>query len=411
MNLYFYFLFMATIYVTGGGTLQSAINLAAAGSTLLVDDGVYFPINVDKNLTISSLYGYEHCIIDGGGVKRCANRTNGLVNLYGFTLSAGAIISGDGQTGNGGGTRYFNIVQDCLFSKCSCYNTAGAYDGNDNTCSCINCRFESNYVGQYAIAVNGYYFDCYFYGNHCSSSGSQRKSIVFQPRHIENCVFENNATGSNGSIIHPNNNTISWWATVRNCIFKNNYCYGSTDTCVQDAKIENCLFYNNGASRKFGSMTQNCGVKNCTFYGNNTNYGEIIRTRRNNNSSVNYIDNSVFTKIDIRGNIYANNQIVQIRNCRFNTYYIDKNNLSVVHFTDCISGQAISSAQFLNPDYENFHLSSTSPYISAGNYELIPPSRKDMNYRFYKDPPSIGCYQYHDPGNIPNKAYPLGGFK
>lgn len=88
-------------------TLQTAVDRAVNGDTVLVADGTYAPIHVeDKRITIESENGYKTTIIDGGGTNGCMYAvysiwdmpsTNAI--LRGFTLANGYSYRGAGACG------------------------------------------------------------------------------------------------------------------------------------------------------------------------------------------------------------------------------------------------------------------------------------------------------------------------
>ncbi|HOG51558.1 MAG TPA: hypothetical protein PKY10_13290, partial [Lentisphaeria bacterium] len=88
-------------------SIQAAIDAAAEGDTILVDDGIYSPIQTaDKDITIRSVNGAQTTIIDGGKAERCAtlggpDSAQNTV-LDGFTLRNGYAAEGEGGGAYGG---------------------------------------------------------------------------------------------------------------------------------------------------------------------------------------------------------------------------------------------------------------------------------------------------------------------
>ncbi len=79
-----------TTTVLAEGTIQTAIDSAAGGSTVCVPSGTYTgPIEVNKNITLASLSGPSATIINGG-----VKITSSGVTVKGFTVNAG-IVSGE----------------------------------------------------------------------------------------------------------------------------------------------------------------------------------------------------------------------------------------------------------------------------------------------------------------------------
>src|SRR6516162_2930207 len=82
-------------------TIQSAINAASAGDTVLVSPGTYYE-NLDfkgKAITVASAAGSQATIIDGSHAGSVVNFSNGEGPdsiIEGFTLQNGSAIWGSG---------------------------------------------------------------------------------------------------------------------------------------------------------------------------------------------------------------------------------------------------------------------------------------------------------------------------
>ena len=89
--------FANTLYVSTGGNIQDAVNLAADGDLILVNDGTYLlssSISITKNVIIRSQNGAAVTIIDGGNSVRCLYLNNIGTVLDGFTIRHGRNIGG-----------------------------------------------------------------------------------------------------------------------------------------------------------------------------------------------------------------------------------------------------------------------------------------------------------------------------
>jgi len=139
-------------------TIQSAIDAAQDGDTVLVRDGIYTgdgnrDINLDrKAIIIRSENGPENCVIDVNAVKWDFH--------YGFHINAcedmntvvkGFTIINGYQTRNGGGGGAFQIVDsNCLITDCWLFNNTGVHGGairfTRSNAVVTNCFFADNFA-------------------------------------------------------------------------------------------------------------------------------------------------------------------------------------------------------------------------------------------------------------------------
>src|SRR5215472_7483867 len=77
-----------TNWPTAATNIQDAVDAALAGDEIVVTNGAYYPVVVDKPLNVRSVNGPRSTTIDGGYTSRCVYLTNGA-SLSGFTLSRG----------------------------------------------------------------------------------------------------------------------------------------------------------------------------------------------------------------------------------------------------------------------------------------------------------------------------------
>jgi hypothetical protein len=84
-----------TNWTAAAHTIQDAVDAASAGDTVLVTNGVYASVSVNKSVTLTSVDGPATTVVDGGGTNRCVwLGTNAF--LKGFTLTNGSADSGGG---------------------------------------------------------------------------------------------------------------------------------------------------------------------------------------------------------------------------------------------------------------------------------------------------------------------------
>jgi parallel beta-helix repeat protein len=164
-----------TNWVTAADDIQQAVNAAGAGDDVVVTNGIYGAVNVDKPLLLQSVNGPQVTIIDPARLSRCAYLTNGT-SLAGFWLRHGAAdVFGGGvfctssnvfltncvitenmvstnsngsAIGSGGGV-YGGTLYNCLVAS----NLAAVSGGGASASTLYNCTVTGNHANRYGGGV------------------------------------------------------------------------------------------------------------------------------------------------------------------------------------------------------------------------------------------------------------------
>jgi hypothetical protein len=205
-----------TSWATAKQTIQAAVDMAAAGNTVWVSNGVYETgtrmtpgyrlfnrVVIASDITVRSVNGPAETVIRGQGPRgsdavRCVYMTAG--RLIGFTLANGHTRT-DGATShydeNGGGLSVdpagSGVASNCLFLGNSAYNAGGGTYGNY-----YNCTFRGNTAVRAggAVAV-GTLYNCYMAGN----SAGQYGGAIDQGT-LYNCTVTGNSAANGGGLFH-----------------------------------------------------------------------------------------------------------------------------------------------------------------------------------------------------------------
>jgi hypothetical protein len=277
--------FANTITVCGSGcnqtTIQSAVNAAAAGDTILINvNGTVTEsgISITKNLVIRGL-GQNTTIIQahavrGSAIHRVFFINNGVtVTIANLTIQNGketadpTIWNGSGCGLLIDGTSTTVTLNSVTVKNCDNVGAGGAgagitLGGTSSVLYLNNCVIDGNSAnngsagGLYLSATNG----------------------VCQAR---NTVFSNNVANSSGGATSLGGTII---ASFINCTFSNNAALmggsgGAINSSSAIPTIYNCTFSANTASNQGGALRISGGnITNCTFYGNTAvNGGAISR--------------------------------------------------------------------------------------------------------------------------------------
>ena len=295
--------YSAVIHVPGDKpTIQSGIDVAAPGDTVLVAAGTYFgSLEMRGGVNLRSETGQYDCVtidgtLHGGGIQ--------FVSLAGQSLLEGFTI-----TGTMGDALYFfeseAVVRNCHISD----NHFGGVSCRNSSLSIFNCVISNNFSasnggGMYVHGSSSLTMEnCKVIGN--TSYGLGGGLGIYCPASISECIFEGNSAGINGGGV---------WCygeqTFDNCTFMENSAQrdgggvfvnvstlpgsypefiecrilgnsavvgsGGGISCIGSAQITECLIVDNSAGKSGGGLhfagTDSIVVNQCTIVGNSADF-------------------------------------------------------------------------------------------------------------------------------------------
>ena len=286
--------------------IQTAVNAASPGDTVLVTNGVYATggavtpgytlpnrVVITKAITLQSVNGPDATIIQGqgplgAGAMRCVYMTNGAT-LIGFTLTNGfTLISGDSiydRRGGGALMEQGGQISNCVIVANSAHNMGGGVFGLGGG-NLFNSLVQSNQAVAYAGGVYFYLSnstaqsvvqDCQIVGNWAGSIGGMR---FVNNGLIINCLIRGNwATNRAGGISLENAGTLVGCTIASNTVTAGN---GGGASISGVASVRDSHFWGNSAPNPasgYGGGVAGSGsappmlVTNCDFLWNQANAG------------------------------------------------------------------------------------------------------------------------------------------
>ncbi len=380
---------VGTNWVTAKKTIQAAVNLAVAGDTVLVSNGIYATgttvtpgfitlnrVVITNSILVKSVNGASVTTIQGldsGSASpsstRCVYMSAGT--LVGFRLTQGRaplVSTNDAQQNIWGGGVYAEggVVEDCIIHDNDAFQGGGVYGGTLRNCE--------------------------IYSNFANSGGGARDSALY------NCIIRNNSNGGaagcylQGCTVRNNQGAFGGGlsgGTAENCVIKNNAADqggGAVGTILYS-----CLVISNSSANGGGGAIGGV-LRNCTVAYNTAEMGggvwlapvhnSIIyfNTSTGTNVSPNHLDSTInyscTTPMPTSGvnNIISNPLFRAAGDYRLmtNSPCLNAgNNAAVVGTTDIDGNPRIESGTVDMGAYED----SRTKYVSPNGASIFPYSR------------------------------------
>ncbi|MHC4498099.1 MAG: right-handed parallel beta-helix repeat-containing protein, partial [Planctomycetota bacterium] len=421
---------VVTLYVADGNkpTIQSLIDAAENGDTVVVPPGAYFGDgNRDldfkgKAITLRSIDPNDPNIVAATAIVCQGTETeehrgfhfqmnedaNSVLN--GFTITKGQALRGGAIYCNnssptiincvflnnsapwGGAIRNWNSspkVSNCTFSENAATFGAGISNYN-GTPSVTNCTFIQNRAEIWGGGMTNRdcdgmtVADCTFIGNSAKYAAGMRNYDTNST--VTNCTFTNNSATEHGGGM---DNIDGSNPTVTNCTFTNNSATerggGMDNFNGSNPTVTNCIFSGNSALNYGGGMNNfngsNPTVASCTFTGNSAANGGGMY---NSLSSSSTLTNCIFWANTDNGGTDESAQIHA------------SGGTPLINYT-CIQGWTGSLGGidnigtdpcFVEPGYfdtngvwieGDYHLLPGSPCIDAGDNNSVPADTTDLD--------------------------------
>lgn len=276
-------------------TIQSAIDMAIDGDTVLVAPGTYvgdlfttYVINtLGKAITIRASGSPEETILDGQGTRRVVLHS-GAANLVtvidGFTITGGFTEFGYGGGFGCSSTSTNPTITNCIITgNSSGYRGGGLYFPAGSIPTITNCTISNNTTTSVSSGGGGgLYFE-----NFCDAT-------------ISNCTITGNTAGFDGGGIYGQHIDTT---TFTNCTISDNtanHSGGGIYGYYFDSTLSGCTIENNAAGNEGGGMYYHFStpdLSNCILSGNNASVsgGGIF-------CNGNEVYNPTLTQSDVCGN-------------------------------------------------------------------------------------------------------------
>ena len=253
---------------TAKKTIQAAIDMADAGSTVWVSNGVYATggravngsvltnrVVIDKPITVRSVNGPEVTIIQGArdlvttngdAAVRCVYLGSNAV-LSGFTLTNGATRAmGEEVKGGGAWCEASGVINHCRLLGNVALTGSGVYGGTLNFCNLTGNRADSRFSrggGAYGATLN----DCVLSNNHVAEyGGGAVQSTLNRCRLSQNRVAKRGGGAFdcllNNCLLDDNSANLggggAYMSTLNNCTM--------LSSSIDSSTINNSIVFNSG---------------------------------------------------------------------------------------------------------------------------------------------------------------------
>jgi hypothetical protein len=335
-----------TNWLSAATNIQDAVDAAEDGDTILIADGTYkitSKINVMKSVTISSISGAEHVIVDASGNCRVftLSSDSGEITLDGLTLTGGyanhAVKLGGAIFAYGNSDIF---IANCIVENNGSPGSAGGININANagkhiTAAVTNCLIRSNQ----AVNKGG--------GIGINIGGSCQISIY-------DCTIEGNTAQNGGGVFC---NAPNGWIDVSRCIIVSNTAVqaGGGIRCQRNVLLSDSLITGNQAGQRGGGEHGGMAdvdsyILNCTIVDNEAPVGGGVSRATLFNCIV--YGNHAATYPNI-----TPDSIVAL-SCSPN-------------LDEGVNGNLITDPQFIDPANSDYRLLASSPCIDAGTNAFV----------------------------------------
>jgi PKD repeat protein len=259
-------------WTTAATNIQDAADVACAGGTILVNDGLYQfggsvvfglltnRVALTRPMNLQSVHGAAATLIAGNPVNddtavRGVLLANGCM-MTGFTVTNGATRSaGDVNLEQSGGGAWCEsadvFVSNCVFAA----NYVPQYGGGVLNGTFENCTFANNSSGSAGGgSYGGLLNDCTFAGNYGGSSGGGADSST-----LNNCTLTGNSCFSSGGGANA--------CVLNNCLIATNSITWGDAGGVSGSVLSNCDLIANASPITAGGA-EGCTLNNCRLIGN-----------------------------------------------------------------------------------------------------------------------------------------------